>query len=249
MPHMYIITSFTMPAVFQQRMPFPNAAQTDRPLYDSSFAIFDVGVSIEPEFSVDKDSIKFEGFIPYVNTRISNTHKEVTLRGKRWKESVCFASSGIFKVDSAWGHKALFLFNSSAFTSKDIRLIEHGGRLSSRPGCKKLVAKGDYRDLNIDFVHPWYRNKIWAINIHRGPNRTKLDWNKSLGCVTVDPLQLDTMMKHIAQDEVCMYIHRIDDLVRTPGNQDLKKIKNVDHDMIDLLYRTLVAQMSAVRGE
>lgn len=249
MPQMYIITSFTMPAVFQQRMPFPNAAQTDRPLYDSSFAIFDVGVSLEQEFSVDKNSISFEGFVPYVNTCISNTHKEVTLRRKRWKESVCFASSGIYKVDSAWGHKALFLFNSSAFVSKNIKLVDYKGRLLSKPGCKSLVAKGEYRDLDIDFVHPWYKDRIWAINIHRGPSRTKQDWNKSLGCITVDPLQLDAMMKHIGQDEVCMYVHRIDDLVRTPGNRHLKVINNVDHELIDLLYRTLVAQVSAVRGE
>jgi len=248
---MYILCSHDMPSIFRDRIPFPNASTVDTPIYQSSIAIFETDVSADDPFLLNKNGIKFVGFIPYVNLFVSNESKNKELRGKTFSSGVYVGAVQNYRANSAWKHKAIYLFNGDMIYKKSVKLYTVNGVTFSKPGAPSLISSGIHRYLPCEFIHPLRkgsenRKSFSLCLIHRGPNRIKPASNLSLGCVTVDPQFLDTMMKFFSMNEMLIYIHRIDQLISDSENVSLQHIDGIDFSTVSALNNMITANVNAI---
>lgn len=242
-----------MPKLFANRIPFENKSKHDTPLYQSSFSIFEVSIANDKPFLIDENTFKFIGFVPYVNTVVSNSSPHPVLRGKTFREGIYLGGVQYYKANSTWKHKAVYIMNSKIYSDPKVSFYTMKQVTFSKPGLPGLLNVGDYQYIPCDFENPVRRGSepkkfFNTIRIHRGPQRKNPDNNYSLGCVTVDPEHFDTLMKFFSLNEMLVYVHKIDRLISDRDNQTFDNIPGFNLSTVSALHREIQSQIEGAKG-
>lgn len=226
---MLVLTSLAMPQEFKDRLQFKNESTLDKPVYDKSILVVNVGV--DEQLAIDPNRIEVIGALPFVNTKISNKSPHPGNRGNSFRPGVYYGFKRVFKAEKLWGHDAFYLNNDSIINDERVHRV-NGNYVFDSKAEYFFVHPGKYRALKSDFFNPVNSgNFLSGVNIHKGPGAND-SWNYSLGCVTVEPKTFAKFMKEINKNVLVPYIHEIDVLKHTYGSKDFNGFTSKDIDDI-----------------